>query len=242
MITKWFMRKKLDKWPIISTIGRSITPEQATNLIIRTTDFSLLFTNDRPWQERVEKLIYGNTVREIEKIEENEGNISYANSKIRRTGKEKMLFLEGLQYLQNSERIASCSFCALHGFADWNGNFTGNYIGLPVKWPTTEELFYEWKMIAETFPYLDIQCTIFNWLETNNNIEKLTPIVTYVICEGKVNVKRPVISNREVLSSEMIFEKLFDQVSLNDFSHEHVSYEFIEEKIKSFWKKNNIKE
>lgn len=139
----------LTKWSRLLVVGEDITPEQASVVIMRTTGWKLLSSNDHEWQRDVRSCLglppedwwlnHPASVREQfeRRIEEFQREIGV---------------LLGLDYLQN-HRIMSSWIGGPHGWCDWDGTIgAANYnIG---KWPGIEEFYAEWKILAQALPFL----------------------------------------------------------------------------------------
>jgi hypothetical protein len=91
-----------------------------------------------------------------------------------------------LHYLHNS-RIASSWVGGPHGWCDWSGAITSaNYnIG---KWPSVREVFDDWSAIAAAFPFLRLWSQLYSGETCEDGT---TPLVEFVIGEGKATVCRP---------------------------------------------------
>ncbi|MFF4292164.1 hypothetical protein ACFY0N_00740 [Streptomyces vinaceus] len=130
----------LTKWPRLLVTGAPVTPEQADEILVRTTNPYLLDGNDKAWTMEVYGAFgltpgrYGNATMD--------SILAVADE----------LGLLGLPTLYTS-RITSTWIGGPHGWCDWDGTIgCANYnIG---KWPDRETILAEWTVIAEEFPYL----------------------------------------------------------------------------------------
>lgn len=171
-----FLNIQLPKWPACLVKGKPVTPEQAEEIIIRTDDFRFS-TNDRKWKkELIESLSIPYT-----------DAYPYYNRNDMDYMRKKFNILE-LEYL-STERIASSYIYGPNGWIDWDGNIyqTNKNIG---KWATVGEVFDEWSLIAEAFPYLELTCQLCN----NEYCEKespLIPLIQFDIKNGKVDMSIP---------------------------------------------------
>jgi hypothetical protein len=163
----------LGKWPGIVVVGDSVTPEQAEEIIVRTSGGDL-FTNDKEWQHALEEAIGFPKPSLSIKDFPYEGFTQFYR---------KYGILTELEYLTNA-RIASNWIGGMKGWVNWNGRiFCNNYnIG---KWPSVSEVFEEWDRIASTFPYLKLKC----WLLSDEmHMENARPVVQFNIHKGMVFV------------------------------------------------------
>lgn len=108
------------------------------------------------------------------------GNASQARAQ------ERYGIITGLQYLRNNN-VLSCWIGGPHGWCSWEGTIgCSNYnIG---KWPTGEEVLGEWKLIAATFPTLDLRCQLMSG-ETCE--EGIVPRAEFVVSKGRARAVRP---------------------------------------------------
>ena len=167
---------ELPKWPAMTVLGDRVTPDQAAEIIIRTTEW-LYGCNDRQW----EKIVWDAIGAEVEVTN------GYARATLDslKAAKEKFRGLQ-LNYLYNS-RVMSSWVGGPHGWCNWNGDIhSTNYnIG---KWPRASEVRSEWAAIAETFPFLRLKCQLWSG-ETGD--ENNRPLVEYVVANGKVRMTAP---------------------------------------------------
>jgi hypothetical protein len=175
----------LTKWPHMIVAGKPITKEQTYEIMIRTT--SLYFCSNSKNTEDELYEILDKTLKFEYEINKKEDEYQKRWSKCsKRQELLKQYNQLDLYYLQN-HRILSCWVGGPHGWLSWANEIGScNYnIG---KWPDSTEVYNEWKTIAETFPYLDLQCQLMSG-ETSE--EDTTPVIEYIVKEGKVEVKIP---------------------------------------------------
>jgi hypothetical protein len=123
------------KWPRLVVTGLDVTPEQADEIIIRTTDLGWLHSKDPEWNNAVE-VAFG-----------------FENGRIG-TAIERTRNLR-LRWLVN-KRIATSWIGGPHGWCDWNGAIGTNTYNLG-KYPSVEDVDTEWRTIAAAFPYLELE-------------------------------------------------------------------------------------
>lgn len=159
---------ELPKWPAMTVHGVHITREQAGEVLIRTNRWDQ-HTNDRRWNEQVWKMAgvpladsYLSNFDEIRRVEER-------------------LRVLPLQYLRN-ERIASSWLGGPHGWCDWDGTIFSNQYNIG-KWPQVNEVRDEWAVIAKTFPFLNLVCTL--WSE-EAGVPNNKPLVCFRVVKGRV--------------------------------------------------------
>lgn len=196
MTNKEFFQKGLPKWPALVVDGHSVTAEQAAEILIRTNTY--LCSNEREFDNQAKALIYGLTlddpseydadVKAIEKIlgisAQGPGWFKIYEYK---EAKEKELGVLDIKYLSN-HRISSAWIGGPHGWCDWDGVIgCHNYnIG---KWPSVEDIYKEWKIIAKAFPFLDLRCQLMNHEASCEDMtENPGPVVEYRVKDGKVKM------------------------------------------------------
>lgn len=164
---------ELIKWPGFVVVGKSVSKEQAAEIILRT-DHCYFSTNDRAWDKTCKEILeYPRDEDDIGKWRESIGNIP-------------------LEYLNNSW-IGSAYIGGPHGWCDWDGNI-GCHYGNVGKWPSVKDVKNDWKAIADAFPFLDLGCQLYNAeIVYNAEIGELgaQPIVHFKIQDGFVGVYEP---------------------------------------------------
>jgi hypothetical protein len=153
------MYHDLTKWPRLLVSGKTVTPAQADEILVRTCVPDYLRGNDPEWAAVVGKIMGFNLGEDWPKDPEIEKDPKrrmawYRERWAARDARMDELGIFGGEYLHTS-RIASSYICGPHGWCDWDGRiYCDNYnIG---KWPSTEEVTTEWTAIAEAFPFLDL--------------------------------------------------------------------------------------
>jgi len=162
----------LPKWPAISVAGKSVTEEQAAEIIIRCQDFHF-FSNDKKWKNQLNDTIglFGPT-----------SNAYYTELE----NVQKRYQILGVEYL-TIDRIASSYVCGPNGWIDWTGEIFQNNKNIG-KWPTIKEVYDEWCLIAKAFPFLELTCILHS---AEYNEANPLPVVQYDIADGNVNVGPP---------------------------------------------------
>ena len=163
---------RLPKWPAISVAGKSVTPEQAAEIIIRCQDFHF-FSNDKKWEDQLNATIglFGTERNEYWQELENV--------------KTKYQVLE-LEYLV-TDRISSCYVGGPNGWINWDGEVFVNDKNIG-KWPDTTTVYDEWYKIAQAFPFLELTCILHDKEHCEDNP---IPLVQYDIKDGKVEISEP---------------------------------------------------
>lgn len=180
------------KWTGMLVKGRPVTKEQASEILIRTDNWYLQ-TNNIEFELALCKRF--NLSDDLDKVE---------------AFKTKLRILY-LNFLSN-QRICSSWIGGPYGWCDWDGNiFCDNYnLG---KWPTAYNIFLDWNIIANAFPFLDLSCQIFDG-EVGDNPK---PLLQYDIREGRVDIRNSNFSDigkvRELEESKYIYEE--DEIGID---------------------------
>jgi hypothetical protein len=181
----------LPKWPALVVKGERVTEEQASEICIRTNrqyfgcnspkltkELHEIFYNLPPTNNQFVHSIY-------DYFDDSDKDKWNKAQKIQDRTKRELGLLD-LEYLSNSQ-IVSSYVGGPHGWCNWNG-----YIGCDTynigKWPSTEDVYNEWKTIAEAFPYLNLKCQLFSGEQCDENVR---PLIQYNIINGTVNMEIP---------------------------------------------------
>jgi hypothetical protein len=194
------LNTELVKWPGLIVVGDKVTEDEASEIIIRTNEFSF-YCNDLEWQRQLNGVIYGIEAAGTEygdrkDLSELLGEM-HGRSKNDITfdtdrricniylGKYERL---NLHYLQN-DKIATSYSGGPRGWCDWDGSIGASSYNIG-KRPSCTEVYDEWKIIAEAFPFLNLRCQLIN-IETGEDDEEQIPVIEYVILNGAVDVIKP---------------------------------------------------
>lgn len=164
----------LNKWPALLVVGDKVTDEQAIEINFRTTS-AWWSTNDHEFLDFIAKTI-GTTTRNFMGIDFNQ-SIRDAWGHIE------------LEYLANSN-IVSAYIGGPHGWCSWDGDVFANSYNIG-KWPTVEEVFNEWKAIAEAFPFLNLRCQLLDGEQCEVDDRPVSAIVEFIVKDGTVEVIIP---------------------------------------------------
>ncbi|MBD3004681.1 hypothetical protein [Streptomyces sp. 5-10] len=168
---------KLPKWPRLMVRGRNIRPEQADQVILRTTWFGGLTCNDEKWNK---------TVRRIFGITAQEHGAGWFDQ-----WSQVAVDLDALdlQYVYN-DQISSSSADGPKGWVSWGGQVFGDGVTLLGKWPTVAEVTDDWRKIAHAFPYLELtaQLVAEEWDEGFEHLESYRPLVSWTVGRGGVEL------------------------------------------------------
>lgn len=147
---------ELTKWPRLLVVGDPITRQQASEVLLRTTDwltYSLGYGNDGRWARVVDGMAaaYGKPARDHDAPRPQGFGLDFA------VWQEEKGILD-LGYLHN-EMINSSWVGGPHGWCDWDGNIGASTWNIG-KWPSTEEVTSDWEDIARAFPFLNLHAQL----------------------------------------------------------------------------------
>jgi hypothetical protein len=167
----------LPKWPAMFVSGKTVTKEQAKEIIRRTDNFfyqGVLFgfhKND-PGAAILSKFGLPNAY-----------NLPVD------TGDQGPWFKEWgtieCDYIAN-DWVDSSYIGGPKGWCSPDG--TISYFLNVGKWPEVSELFKDWKRVAEAFPFLDLTVTFGS---EEYCVENNTPILQFVVKDGEVTIRNP---------------------------------------------------
>jgi hypothetical protein len=147
--------------------GRSVSPEQADEILVRTAIWALMCSNDKSW-ERIIAEVAGISV----------GEYGYYDSESLRRFEQRHGVLD-LRYLYN-ERIACAWINGPKGWCDWDGEIGCSTWNIG-KWPTVEAVTDDWTTIAEAFPFLTLTAQL-----VPEEGEAAAPAVEWSVSDGLV--------------------------------------------------------
>lgn len=180
----------LPKWPAFVVVGKPVTPKQAAEIILRTDHgFPDISGNDKHYARMVVELFgapprpkYSPPESTTEEMEENHRQHMRWYRCVDDL-RERLNHIP-LHYLQ-TDRIMSCYVGGVNGWVNWDGTIGENNRNIG-KWPEIDEVATDWQALADAFPYLDLQCQLFNG-EQNEDYSR--PVVHFIVRNGDVTVR-----------------------------------------------------
>lgn len=173
------MSYNLPKWPQMYTTGKPVTVEQAKEIIRRTDLFFLMCGsgNDRKFEKKVMKQL------RMPNPEWRYKNTDDINNFFR----ERDVFHERWRVIQtnyvHNDWIASSFIGGPHGWVHPDG--TIGYMDNVGKWPSTEELIEDWRLIVKEFPFLDLGITL---MDGESCEEEIKPVCSIRIVNGDISL------------------------------------------------------
>jgi hypothetical protein len=198
----------LPKWPAAFVTGKSVTAEQAKDILFRT-DTSLQspsefgFGNDKRFADQCTQM-FGwkpliaaeNELYTLNKLSEPEKIVTLERLLPPSSGFNNMwdvraawcteLGIVPTEYVCNSW-LANSYIGGPHGWCSPEGNIhsDGHNYG---KWPSVEAIVTDWMVLVAAFPYLDLACTLYSGEQCEDHS---VPVCTIRVVEGKVTVYAP---------------------------------------------------
>lgn len=164
----------LPKWPQMKVLGEKIEKEQALEIIRRTdTFFSYPSGNNHSYiKSVVDKLKMPHFNKKKEETFE-------ANFKNREKWLERWGYIT-TEYVHNTW-ISSAFIGGPYGWCHPDGTIQyGNNVG---KWPSVEQVYNEWSILAKEFPFIKLDVTLMDGEECEENIQ---PVTSMRVEDGKV--------------------------------------------------------
>lgn len=171
-----------NKWPQMMVKGKSITIDQAKEIIFRTDRFFVDFHkssggNNDKWNKWARNIFGYSKLLNNKEFDTN--NKEFDIEEFRVKFEKSLKFLQ-TEYVHNS--WASCAYVyGPYGWCHPDGKIY--YCDNVGKWPSVEAIVKDWQMIIEAFPFLDLTLTIFDGESCN---EKKSPIFSLKIKDEKI--------------------------------------------------------
>jgi hypothetical protein len=183
------------KWPQMIVTGKSVTIEQAKEIIFLTdyflTDcYQYSGGNNKKFNEEY-RIKSG--LEDIRKKYDSNTLWNIAD-KIR-----SELGCFELEYIKN-DYASSSFFNGPHGWCNPDGKIY--FVDNVGPWPTIKKLFSEWELIATRFNFLDINISIMS-NERFHEFVYNKPIINFKVCNGKVELTEGDLSVHDIDREEI---------------------------------------
>lgn len=186
----------LPKWPQMKVTGKSVTPEQASE-ILRRTDRAMSgrWGNDRQFSRRVGSLLrmppllvstsdFFDSLKKFTPGTPAYRDADFAGEADAQEWMRRWGYIE-TDYVCN-RWVSSAFIYGPHGWCRPDGIVEFGYnVG---KWPSVEEVMKDWEIIAESFLFLEIDVTL---MSGEDGEEGTVPLVGFMIREGRVKIVDP---------------------------------------------------
>ena len=167
----------LPKWPALHVVGQRVTAEQAGEILIRTAYWPP-YSNDKRWVRQILDCA------DIKYKVQEHGYIDVDWNFLDAFREEYKVL--NLEYLVNSQ-ITSAYVGGPHGWCNWQGDIGCNDYNIG-KWPSVQSVHEEWTRIAEAWPFLDLQCRLYDREQCEDGG---LPVVEYLVKVGKCTMQAP---------------------------------------------------
>ena len=180
------LNRGLPKWPQMIVTGKTVPKEAALEVIRRTDDFFGYFQsgNDHDFIDKARRILGMPNVHERGLgFEESAKRFEEMGNWLKNWGVIKT------EYVFNS--WISCSWVGgPHGWMHPDGEI--GYCNNVGKWPSCEEIYEDWKRIAEAFPLLELEITLMSGEESEADTE---PVISFLVRNGNVEIVDPAKRN-----------------------------------------------
>lgn len=202
----------LPKWPEMIVVGDTVTPEQAKQVIL-ATDNSLTDMYGAGNNRDFTKFYHNESLTNLYTHLEWSGFTSEMLDVLGFTPIEpsksiyEVLGTIPLDYIGND--LAMSSYIGgPSGWMNVDGTiYSTKNIG---KWPSVQDVFEEWKMVAKAFPFLNLTATL---MSDESGFENY-PLVQFIVSNGTVSIQTENIIVPSTKSKELDLTTLFqDQPS-----------------------------
>lgn len=171
----------LPKWPQMMVTGKQVTLEQAKEIIFRTDrflvdTFDISGGNARNFNEWYRKEA---GLTEFKRVKDFHRRFLLQDALRKRCGHV------GTNYVSND--WTSCAFIGgPHGWCSPQGViFYRDNVG---KWPSVQEIFDDWTLLARAFPFVDLHVTL---MDNEGGIEGIKPVVNIRVVNGEATLEPP---------------------------------------------------
>lgn len=196
----------LPKWPMCFIEGKSITREQALEIILRTDYFlnGFISGNDDIWKEAVRKAVLLPTDYRYENEWGDDSDLDWDAKEKQQEDWKKAWGYEELYYLDN-HWISSSYIGGPYGWCHPTGEIWHTHnIG---KWPHCEEVINELAKIGRAFPFIEMTLTLYNGEEPDPAVDDFpTPVVRYQLKDGVIT-KLPTPTKEESLNAWLPYSR-----------------------------------
>ena len=180
------LNRSLPKWPQMIVTGTHVSKEQALEIIRRTDNFFDYYQcgNNKDFVEKAREI--------LGMPDPHERGICFEESTRRFEELGKWLDNWGsirTEYVTNS--WISCSWIGgPHGWMHPDGEV--GYCNNVGKWPSCDEIYEEWRKIADAFPFLELEITLMSGEEGEEGTE---PVISFLVRNGNVEIVDPAKRN-----------------------------------------------
>lgn len=170
----------LPKWPQMIVTGTAVSEEQALEIIRRTDSFfSWPSGNNHSFIKEAIRIL------KIPQAPTNSGAEEFQKYWAAKEDWKKKWGLIETEYVKSSW-VSCCFVGGPHGWCHPDGSI--GYADNVGKWPSIEEVYNEWMLIAKEFQFLELEVTLMSGESCEDFIE---PVVSMLIRNGVVELVDP---------------------------------------------------
>lgn len=175
-------KASLPKWPMLKIAGDSVTPEQAQDIILRTDGFFTEldgYSNHREFAADYRRLAFGGLFDHLlSNDQERDWKEIYQTQATLRAHLKCVI----THYIHNT--WADSSYVGgPYGWCHPDGTIAYSHnVG---KWPSAEEIYEDLEAIAQAWPFLKMQATLYSGDMSDENVQ---PVISFQVEAGKVTV------------------------------------------------------
>lgn len=170
--------RDLPKWPQLLITGKSVTADQAKDIIFHTDSFMSghwYGGNNHEWNEWVDAVLGRSELKDI---------VGFGKQwDIRSKLNEELSFVR-TSYIHN-DWMSSAYLYGPHGWCSPDGIIS--HVDNVGKWPSVGDIYKDLTMIAAAFPFLVMTATLFDKENCEDEADK-HPVITFVVKNGKVKL------------------------------------------------------
>jgi len=212
---------ELSKWPRLLVKGDRVTPDQASEIIFRTTDFGYLgYLSGNDW-DKIEKVYQclGIELESVFRCLVNKDSLSKFHDSVGSLA-------DHIGHLAN-HWVMSAWIGGPHGWVNFDGSIRALHYNIG-KDPCARGVYFEWVKIAKAFPYLNLKCQLVND-EGEGNIA-----IEYIVRNGEVAAysepNEELFSKEEIDSAnDLVVESFLSSMGINQLDEMGVTFEWLED-------------
>lgn len=170
-----FFALNLPKWSQMFVSGKPVTIEQAKDIIFRTDHFLTDSYEYAGGNERAFNVAYRKKAK-LNTIEHDRNKQLQLRSSIQFVYTDFVV----------NDWASSAFIGGPHGWCSPSGQIS--FVDNVGKWPTISKLYDDWSIIAEAFPYLDLNVTL---IHGELYAVDADPVVNFRVVDGTVTVETP---------------------------------------------------
>jgi len=231
------LNRSLPKWPQMVVTGKKLSLEQALEIIRRTDSFFSYQSGNNHAFIKDAQIVLGMPIKKEsydKEFKNRDGSPNYDSyrkyydqySEESDNWKERWECIE-TEYVKN-DWISSSFVFGPHGWCNPDGTISYNdNVG---KWPSIQEIYDEWTLLAKEFPFLYVGVTL---MSGESSEEDTYPVVSMKIENGIVTLVDPKIENVhekhdiENKVEETMEEKLIKRFSGDNSSENKISFSIL---------------